>query len=372
MDRNPASKNTRKDAKVRVPPFHKIPKSKEPGFELDTFMNDFKPPDTLEDLSDNYFDSYSHFGIHEEMLKDRTRTIAYRNAIVRNAFLFKDKVVLDIGCGTGILSIFAARAGAKHVYGIEMASIAKHAQNIVKNNGLSDKITIIRGKAEEVELPVEKVDIIISEWMGYFLLYESMLDSVLYARDKWLAKDGILMPDRAILWLAGLEDEQYKNSILNFWDNVYDVKMTSIKKWSGFEPLVDVVKKQQVNTSHSAILDIDLKTVTVKELDFSSKYQIRATRNDVIHGLVAWFDCYFSHGAESVRLSTTPYLKDTHWKQTIFYFEDNISVKKDDIITGCIAVKKNEKNIRDLDVKISYHVKNEKHTLDNIQCYRIC
>jgi len=73
MDRNPASKNTRKEPAVQVPPVHKIPKSKEPGFELDSFMNDFKPPDTLEGAADNYFDSYSHFGIHEEMLKDRVK-----------------------------------------------------------------------------------------------------------------------------------------------------------------------------------------------------------------------------------------------------------------------------------------------------------
>ena len=50
---------------------------------------------------------------------------------------------------------------------------------------------------EEIELPVPQVDIIISEWMGYFLLYESMLDSVLWARDKYLAKDGKMLPDRA-------------------------------------------------------------------------------------------------------------------------------------------------------------------------------
>ena len=97
---------------------------------------------------------------------------------------------MDIGCGTGILSIFAARAGAKHVYGIEFADIADYAKEIVKQNNLSDKVTIIKSKVEEVELPVAKVDIIISEWMGYFLLYESMLDTVLFARDKWLNKDG--------------------------------------------------------------------------------------------------------------------------------------------------------------------------------------
>ena len=59
-------------------------------------------------------------------------------------------------------------------------------------NNLSDKITIIKSKVEEVVLPVDKVDIIVSEWMGYCLLYEAMLDTVLYARDKWLAKDGIV------------------------------------------------------------------------------------------------------------------------------------------------------------------------------------
>jgi hypothetical protein len=63
----------------------------------------------------------------------------------------------------------------------------------VQENGLSDKVTIIRGKIEEIRLPVETVDIIISEWMGYFLIFESMYSSVLWARDKWLAPDGIGM-----------------------------------------------------------------------------------------------------------------------------------------------------------------------------------
>ena len=107
------------------------------------------------------------------MLKDTTRTRAYQRAIEENPNDFKDKIVLDIGCGTGILSIFAARAGAKHVYAIENAEIALYAEEIIKRNGLSDKITVIKGKMEEVTLPVKNVDIIISEWMGYFLLYES-------------------------------------------------------------------------------------------------------------------------------------------------------------------------------------------------------
>ena len=72
---------------------------------------------------DYYFKSYSHFGIHEDMLKDTVRTKSYENAICRNSHLFKGKTVLDIGSGTGILSMFAVRAGAHHVYSIEMADI---------------------------------------------------------------------------------------------------------------------------------------------------------------------------------------------------------------------------------------------------------
>ena len=76
-----------------------------------------------------------------------------------NKHLFKDKIVLDVGCGTGILSMFAAKAGAKMVIGVDMSSIVEHAKKIVEDNGLSDKVTILRGKVEEIDLPagVEKV-----------------------------------------------------------------------------------------------------------------------------------------------------------------------------------------------------------------------
>lgn len=72
------------------------------------------------------------------------------------------------------------------VYAVDACEVVDAARSLVKHNNLEDKITLIKGKVEEVSLPVDKVDIIISEWMGYFLVYESMLQSVFYARDKWL------------------------------------------------------------------------------------------------------------------------------------------------------------------------------------------
>lgn len=123
------------------------------------------------------------------MLKDEVRTLSYRNAIQQNPHLFKGKTVLDVGCGTGILCMFAAKAGAKKVIGVDMSNILDQAKEIVKANGFADTIHLVKGKLEEVDLGLkegEKVDIIISEWMGYFLLYESMLDTVLMARDRYL------------------------------------------------------------------------------------------------------------------------------------------------------------------------------------------
>lgn len=119
--------------------------------------------------------------------------------------------MLDVGCGTGILSMFAADAGAKLVIGIDMSNIIDQAQKIVKANGFEDRVVLIKGKMEDVQLPVDHVDIIISEWMGYFLLYESMLDTVLLARDKYLVPGGLMFPDEATMYLAAIEDEDYKD-----------------------------------------------------------------------------------------------------------------------------------------------------------------
>lgn len=58
--------------------------------------------------------------LNQEMLKDEVRTLTYRNAMYHNKHVFKDKIVLDVGSGTGILSMFAAKAGAKHVYGVSV------------------------------------------------------------------------------------------------------------------------------------------------------------------------------------------------------------------------------------------------------------
>jgi len=320
---------------------------------------------------DYYSDSYAHFGIHEEMLKDEVRTLSYRNSMWHNKHLFKGKVVLDVGCGTGILSMFAAKAGAAKVIGVDMSSIAEHAMKIVSDNGLSDTVTIIRGKVEEIKLPVDKVDIIISEWMGYSLFYESMLDTVLYARDKWLEEGGLMFPDKASLYVCGIEDRQYKDDKINYWDDVYGFDMSAIKKTAVTEPLVDTVDANQVVTNSCLIKEIDIQTCTKEDIPFSTPYNLQFKRNDYMHALVCYFNIEFSKCHKRVSFSTAPESPYTHWKQTVFYMEDYLACKKGEHVTGTFKMKPNTRNVRDLDFEVSIDFEGELGAVHEDNAYKM-
>jgi len=322
---------------------------------------------------DYYFDSYAHFGIHEEMLKDEVRTLTYRNSIHHNKHLFKDKVVLDVGCGTGILSMFAAKAGAKKVIGIDMSSIVEYAQKIVAANNLDDVVTIIKGKVEEVELPegIEHVDIIISEWMGYCLFYESMLNTVLFARDKWLAPDGLIFPDRATLYVCAIEDRQYKDEKINWWDQVYGFDMSCIRKVAIQEPLVDVVDPKQVISNSCLLKEVDMYTVKVEDLSFTAPFHLQCKRDDYVQALVTYFNIEFTKCHKRTGFSTAPECRYTHWKQTVFYFDEYLTCKKGEELYGVFTMKPNEKNVRDLDFSIDLDFKGELCQVSETNTYKM-
>mmetsp|Transcript_5695 Transcript_5695/g.14417 ORF Transcript_5695/g.14417 Transcript_5695/m.14417 type:complete len:332 (+) Transcript_5695:264-1259(+) len=322
--------------------------------------------------ADYYFDSYAHFGIHEEMIKDQVRTRTYYNSIMQNPFLFKDKIVMDVGCGTGILSLFAAKAGAKHVYGIECSAIAEQAQEIVRVNGFEDRVTIVHKKLEDAELPVDKVDIIISEWMGYFLLYESMLDTVLYARDKWLAPGGLVFPDSATMTIVAIEDAEYKQEKIDFWSNVYGFDMSCIRKIAMSEPLVDSVQEEQVVTKPCEFKSFDITKMVKDDCTFSAPFQLECTRNDYIHALVVYFDVDFGACHKQCGFSTSPGCRTTHWKQTVFYLQEPITVCEGERLSGTISTRPNNNNPRDLDIQIQYSFSGKYGTFQNCtQEYRM-
>lgn len=150
--------------------------------------------------------------------------------------------------------------------------------------------------------------------MGYFLLYESMLDSVLWARDKYLNEGGKMLPDRAQIYVAAIEDEQYKNSKIGFWKSVYGVDMSCLSGAAMKEPLIDCCDSSMIVSTYSLILDLDLCHMKKEDVEFSSEYNLEMKRDDRVHALIAWFDTRFSDLEYPITLSTSPYKKYTHWK----------------------------------------------------------
>lgn len=186
-----------------------------------------------EDSSANqYFQFYGYLSQQQNMMQDFVRTSTYQKAIHSNYSDFNGKVVLDVGAGSGILSFFAAQAGAAKVYAVEASNMAQYAKMLVDSNNLSDRIEVIAGKIEEIELP-QKVDIIVSEPMGYMLYNERMLETYLHAK-KWLKPGGKMFPSRGDLHVAPFCDEalymeQYNKA--NFWyqTSFHNVDLSSLR-----------------------------------------------------------------------------------------------------------------------------------------------
>ena len=322
--------------------------------------------------SNYYFNSYAHFGIHLDMISDIARTSAYQRAIMNCAHLIKDKIVLDVGAGSGILSIFAAKAGAKHVYALECSSICGLARDIVRLNGLSDRITFVQGKAEEVTLPVDTVDVIISEWMGYGLLYESMLDTVIYCRDRWLVAGGLMFPDRAIIKAALVEDFEFQDNSDLTGKSISGYDFSVLTPQVRQEAVVDIYAPESIVSSDTVLWDWDLTKVTVKDVDFACDFTVEFNKNSVAHSLLIYFDTPFPH--DSALLCTGPTARPTHWKQCAFFLPEPVLATTGGLFSGRFAMRKSKQNPRDLDVKIDYSVQSgDEASMDVIhsKVYRI-
>ncbi|KAA8900449.1 S-adenosyl-L-methionine-dependent methyltransferase [Sphaerosporella brunnea] len=334
----------------------------------------------LRDNDSHYFNSYAGNDIHELMLKDAVRTDAYRDFVYNNKNLFKDKVVLDVGCGTGVLSMFCAKAGAKKVISVDNSAIIDKARANVFENGLDGVITLLHGKIEEVTLPVEKVDVIISEWMGYCLLYEAMLDSVLYARDRYLKPDGLMVPSQTNILIAAVHDPEYMNDYVNFWDHVYGFSMTAMKKGIRDDVTIMHLSGDALASEPVAFCHLPLHDVTVQDLEFTKPFELVIKEDtDSLDAFVVYFDTFFATERHQVlekdaraeswkdpkggnAFTTSPGHKETHWKQGLCLVEvgKNAPLKKGEVIKGEITYRKRKENPREVEVEISWKGEGEK------------
>ncbi|KAI0017241.1 S-adenosyl-L-methionine-dependent methyltransferase [Xylariomycetidae sp. FL0641] len=138
------------------------------------------------------------------------------------------------------------------------------------------------------------------------------------------------------------------------WDNVYGFDYSPLKETALAEPLVDTVEVKAAVTDPTAVLTLDLYTCTTADLAFSVPFKMTCRRDDFIHALVAWFDIDFTACHKPIRFSTGPHTKYTHWKQTVFYLREVLTVQQGEEVVCNLDVRPNDKNRRDLDIKIDY------------------
>ncbi|XP_039735729.1 protein arginine N-methyltransferase 2 isoform X1 [Pteropus medius] len=241
-----------------------------PANHLGKHLEDCDPEDTWQD--EEYFGSYGTLKLHLEMLTDQPRTTKYHHVILQNRESLRGKVILDVGCGTGIISLFCAHhAQPKAVYAVEASEMAQHTGQLVVQNGFADVITVFQQKVEDVVLP-EKVDVLVSEWMGTCLLFEFMIESILYARDAWLKEDGVIWPTTAALHLVPCSaDKDYRSKVL-FWDNAYEfnlsaLKSLAIKEFFSKPKYNHILKPEDCLSEPCTILQLDMRTVQIADLE---------------------------------------------------------------------------------------------------------
>ncbi|MCJ1381647.1 hypothetical protein MMC17_004758 [Xylographa soralifera] len=320
---------------------------------------------TRYDNDGHYKQAYAGIGIHETMIKDAIRTNAYKDFVYNNAHLFEGKTVLDVGCGSGILSLFCAKAGAKTVYAVDQSDIIYKAIEVVHDCKLSDIIKFRHGSIEAMtERDIPKVDIIISEWMGYALLYESMLDSVILARDKFLKPKGIVLPSHASLFIAPVHDPQYQAQKVDFWSDVHGFDMSAMAKQAYLDAIVRTVGPSTIIGEEYKFLDLDLRTCRKIDLEFYAYYNCALdVATPSLFGFAVWFDVVFAPpgAAKPETMTTSPFQPVTHWEQAYLMIDPECKGK---ILSGGLPVgtelrgtvryAKREDNEREVDIRVKW------------------
>lgn len=315
-----------------------------------------------------YFESYADVSIHEEMIADTVRTDTYRKAIFTHEAVLEGKVVLDVGAGTGVLSVLCAQAGARKVYAVEASSIAEQAEKIIQQNRVEDRVQLVRGALEAVELP-EQVDVIVSEWMGYALLHESMLNSVISARDRWLKPGGLMLPDKAELFIVPINDLVVEER-LSFWGTVksqYGVDMSCMTDFArrcitaSAEITIKPVSVEDVLAHPVKFAELDLNTVRLEHLSsVRGRFHCLCFGSASFNAFCVFFAVTFPGSRHPLVLSTSPFKPETHWKQAVLYLDQAVEVTQDTPVEGEVRVYPSEEGSRHICIHVDYTVGEEK------------
>jgi len=254
---------------------------------------------------------------------------------------------------------------------VEASRLAHFLRRIAEANAPPGVIDVQDCRAEDLQLTEnDKADVIVSEWMGYFLLFENMLPSVISVRDKYLKPGGLMLPSRARLMVAPLEDRRWRDAKVGFWRKVHDIDMSALvplaEATACDKPQHRLVPSDGIVASPMEVLSIDLHTVTEKDLKrFEQPLRFEIPAGRILDGFATWFECEF--GAAGWLLSTAPSSPATHWKQTAFCFRNPIEGGGGIPIDGLMSVERHEEYSRGYRVTFELSAPGRKRRMESFE-----
>jgi type I protein arginine methyltransferase len=275
---------------------------------------------------------YAEIEVHRTMICDRVRTEAFRRAI--ESVVRPGDIVLDVGAGSGILSMFAARAGAAHVYAVERTTVAVLAQELAAANGVAEIVQLIHGDVMDVELP-ERVDVIVSEWLGGFGIDEGMLAPVIAARDRWLKPGGVMVPRSVTAWTALVHDPYLGETVEFLQGNPYGLSLEALVEmtvnelsYSGtFRHLTAGDSRSEPGRLWTT--DTHLISLEQAQAPHVAETLLEVRDHGTANALALWFSADL---AASISLSVGPGDPPTHWGMTTAPLRSTVELTPDMVV----------------------------------------
>lgn len=263
---------------------------------------------------DSDYHCYTELALQRLMVSDRGRTEAFAEAIAE--VVRSGDRVIDVGTGTGLLAMLAARAGALEVVGLDCADVADVAKRLVDANDLSDVVRVMRKGASDYRHP-QPVDVIVSEWLGHCAFTEGMLPHVLACRDHNLRPGGRMLPSSVELLIAPVESAAlYYDEGPGFWDRKIrglDFSPLEAEEVRQAVSIKTLIGPDELLAPAQPLVTLDLATASPQDVWCSGQVRFAVERSAMLHGLGIWFRAQLS---PSVWLDTGPHAPATHWQQS--------------------------------------------------------
>ena len=254
--------------------------------------------------------------LHETLLEDKLRTRSYRKAI-ENSVRPSD-VIVDLGCGSGILSFFAAGKGCRKIYAVDDSAIIDCAEETARRNNLHHTIEFIKKDILKFK-PQEKIDLLIHEQIGVLIWDEDLLAKVSYIRDNFLKKNGRILPFAIDLYLAPSSYRSHFEESMSFWSKKqYGIDFSNLRRDLLFQNFKSAMHPSKISLpdrktflcKEQLVHTVDLRKATRIPGGISAEFQLKG--NSRLSGVCLFFRVHLD---EKTSFSTGPRKNNTHWGQ---------------------------------------------------------